>query len=157
MADREARIAATCDTAYDVMSMTKQFTAAAILKLELMGKLKVTDRIRAGALRGAASEVDMPGGWKPRPDRTRPSWGCLDLLARSWALAVAATIAAWLQLFAWPSRWCAASCRASVLSVGHGCRSSAGSGRLPADDCISSIPVVSHRATGTPPSTRLAI
>ena len=45
MADREARVAAGCDTVYDVMSMTKQFTAAAILKLEMMGKLAVTDPI----------------------------------------------------------------------------------------------------------------
>jgi CubicO group peptidase (beta-lactamase class C family) len=45
MANREARLAATCDTVYDVLSMTKQFTAAAILKLEMMGKLRVTDRI----------------------------------------------------------------------------------------------------------------
>jgi CubicO group peptidase (beta-lactamase class C family) len=43
--DREAGIAARCDTVYDVMSMTKQFTAAAILKLELLGKLAVTDPI----------------------------------------------------------------------------------------------------------------
>ena len=47
MADREARIAATCDTAYDVMSITKQFTASAIVKLEAMGKLRVTDTIGA--------------------------------------------------------------------------------------------------------------
>jgi CubicO group peptidase (beta-lactamase class C family) len=33
-----------CDTVYDVGSITKQFTAAAILKLEMMGKLRVTDR-----------------------------------------------------------------------------------------------------------------
>ena len=45
MADRKARVAAGCDTVNDVMSMTKQFTAAAILKLEMMGKLRVTDRI----------------------------------------------------------------------------------------------------------------
>jgi CubicO group peptidase (beta-lactamase class C family) len=45
MADRERRIQASCDTAYDVMSMTKQFTAAAILKLQMMGKLSVTDPI----------------------------------------------------------------------------------------------------------------
>jgi CubicO group peptidase (beta-lactamase class C family) len=43
LADREAKVAAGCDTAYDIMSMTKQFTAAAILKLEMMGKLRVTD------------------------------------------------------------------------------------------------------------------
>jgi CubicO group peptidase (beta-lactamase class C family) len=45
MADREARIAATCDTVYDMGSVTKQFTAAAILKLEMLGKLRVTDPI----------------------------------------------------------------------------------------------------------------
>ena len=45
MADRDARVAAGCDTVYDVMSMTKQFTAAAILKLEMMGKLDVADPI----------------------------------------------------------------------------------------------------------------
>jgi CubicO group peptidase (beta-lactamase class C family) len=43
LADREAKVAAGCDTAYDIMSMTKQFTAAAILKLEMMGKLSVSD------------------------------------------------------------------------------------------------------------------
>jgi CubicO group peptidase (beta-lactamase class C family) len=47
LANRKARIAAGCDTVYDTMSMTKQFTAAAILKLEMMGKLRVTDRITA--------------------------------------------------------------------------------------------------------------
>jgi CubicO group peptidase (beta-lactamase class C family) len=45
LADHEAEIPATCDTAYDVMSMTKQFTAAAILKLEMLGKLRVADPI----------------------------------------------------------------------------------------------------------------
>ena len=45
LADRRARIRASCDTVYDVMSMTKQFTAAAILKLQMMGKLEVTDPI----------------------------------------------------------------------------------------------------------------
>ena len=43
LANRAAKVAARCDTAYDIMSMTKQFTAAAILKLEMMGKLRVTD------------------------------------------------------------------------------------------------------------------
>lgn len=43
LADREAEVAARCDTVYDTMSMTKQFTAAAILKLEMMGELRVTD------------------------------------------------------------------------------------------------------------------
>jgi CubicO group peptidase (beta-lactamase class C family) len=45
MADREARSAATCDTVYDVGSVSKQFTAAAVLKLEMMGELRVTDPI----------------------------------------------------------------------------------------------------------------
>ena len=43
LANRAAEVAARCDTVYDTMSMTKQFTAAAILKLEMMGKLRVTD------------------------------------------------------------------------------------------------------------------
>ena len=34
-----------CDTVYDVMSMTKQFTAAAILKLQMMGMLEVGDPV----------------------------------------------------------------------------------------------------------------
>ncbi|QXJ22388.1 beta-lactamase family protein [Actinomadura graeca] len=45
LADHEKRIPARCDTAYDVMSMTKQFTAAAVMKLEAMGRLRVTDPI----------------------------------------------------------------------------------------------------------------
>jgi CubicO group peptidase (beta-lactamase class C family) len=45
LADRDAGTAATCDTVYDVMSITKQFTAAAVLKLEMMGELRVTDPI----------------------------------------------------------------------------------------------------------------
>lgn len=36
-----------CDTVVDVMSMTKQFTAAAVLKLHMLGKLDVTDPIDA--------------------------------------------------------------------------------------------------------------
>jgi CubicO group peptidase (beta-lactamase class C family) len=47
LADRKAHLAADCDTVYDTMSMTKQFTAAAILKLEMMGELRVTDPIAA--------------------------------------------------------------------------------------------------------------
>jgi CubicO group peptidase (beta-lactamase class C family) len=43
MADRRRHVKARCHTAYDVMSMTKQFTAAAILKLEMMGALGVSD------------------------------------------------------------------------------------------------------------------
>ncbi|MET8684884.1 serine hydrolase domain-containing protein [Streptomyces sp. NPDC004732] len=45
LADRAAKTPATCDTVYDVMSITKQFTAAAVLKLEMAGKLRVSDRI----------------------------------------------------------------------------------------------------------------
>lgn len=45
--DREAGTTASCDTVYDVMSMTKQFTAAAVLKLQMQGLLRVTDRIGA--------------------------------------------------------------------------------------------------------------
>jgi CubicO group peptidase (beta-lactamase class C family) len=47
LADRERRVEAGCDTVYDTMSMTKQFTAAAILKLEMMGRLRVSDPIAA--------------------------------------------------------------------------------------------------------------
>lgn len=45
LADREAGVEAGCDTVYDVMSITKQFTAAAILKLEMLGQLDVDDPI----------------------------------------------------------------------------------------------------------------
>ena len=44
-ADRAARVPASCDTVYDVGSMTKQFTAAAIVKLDMLGKLDVHDRV----------------------------------------------------------------------------------------------------------------
>ena len=43
--DREVGTKASCDTVYDLMSMTKQFTAAGILKLEMMGELSVDDPI----------------------------------------------------------------------------------------------------------------
>jgi len=45
LADRESQVPAGCDTVYDIMSMTKQFTAAAVLKLEMQGNLRVTDPI----------------------------------------------------------------------------------------------------------------
>ena len=45
MADREARTPATCDTVYDIGSVTKQFTAAAVLKLQMQGRLRVDDPI----------------------------------------------------------------------------------------------------------------
>ncbi|MEV5981868.1 serine hydrolase domain-containing protein [Streptomyces sp. NPDC052114] len=43
--DRAAGTPASCRTVYDVMSVTKQFTAAAVLKLEVMGRLRLSDRI----------------------------------------------------------------------------------------------------------------
>jgi len=42
-ADRARGVAATPDTVFSVGSVTKQFTGAAILKLEMQGKLKVED------------------------------------------------------------------------------------------------------------------
>ena len=45
MADRERNIPATAETLFDIGSLTKQFTAAAVLELEMQGKLRVTDLI----------------------------------------------------------------------------------------------------------------
>ncbi|MFI6499489.1 serine hydrolase domain-containing protein [Nonomuraea typhae] len=45
--DRIASCRGSCDTAYDIMSITKQFTAAAILKLETMGRLRTGEPISA--------------------------------------------------------------------------------------------------------------
>jgi CubicO group peptidase (beta-lactamase class C family) len=42
-ADRSRRIRVTPTTVFDILSLTKQFTAAAILKLEMQGKLSVND------------------------------------------------------------------------------------------------------------------
>jgi len=44
--DREAGIPARNDTVFSTGSLTKQFTAAAILKLEDQGKLSITDKAR---------------------------------------------------------------------------------------------------------------
>ncbi|WP_436789831.1 serine hydrolase domain-containing protein [Yinghuangia sp. YIM S10712] len=46
-ADQGAGRAADCDTVYDIGSITKSFTAAAVLKLEMSGTLRVTDAIGA--------------------------------------------------------------------------------------------------------------
>jgi CubicO group peptidase (beta-lactamase class C family) len=45
-ADREQKRAATADTSFRIGSVTKQFTAAAILRLEQAGKLSVDDPVR---------------------------------------------------------------------------------------------------------------
>lgn len=45
LADRENRLPVTTRTVFAVGSVTKQFTGAAILKLEMEGKLRVTDPI----------------------------------------------------------------------------------------------------------------
>ncbi|GAB2914636.1 serine hydrolase domain-containing protein [Rheinheimera gaetbuli] len=45
MADHEAGTAFTTDTVFDIGSITKQFTAAAILKLQQQGKLQLTDTL----------------------------------------------------------------------------------------------------------------
>lgn len=44
-ADQEDDAPFDCDTVVDVMSMTKQFTAAAVLKLEMLDKLSASDSI----------------------------------------------------------------------------------------------------------------
>jgi CubicO group peptidase (beta-lactamase class C family) len=44
-ANRKKRIPFTDKTAFEITSITKQFTAAAILKLEMQGKLRTTDTI----------------------------------------------------------------------------------------------------------------
>lgn len=43
--DRERRLAATVDTHYEIGSITKQFTAAAILQLQQAGKLSIDDKL----------------------------------------------------------------------------------------------------------------
>ncbi len=45
LADREQRIPVTAETVFGIGSITKQFTAAAILKLEEQGRLRVEDSI----------------------------------------------------------------------------------------------------------------
>ncbi len=45
LADRAAEVPADCDTVYDIGSLTKQFTAAAVVKLESLGRLDVRDPI----------------------------------------------------------------------------------------------------------------
>jgi CubicO group peptidase (beta-lactamase class C family) len=45
LADRENKVKETAETVFSIGSITKQFTGAAILKLEMMGKLSVADPI----------------------------------------------------------------------------------------------------------------
>jgi CubicO group peptidase (beta-lactamase class C family) len=45
LADREQRVPVTAETVFDIGSITKQFTAAAILRLEEQGRLRVEDPI----------------------------------------------------------------------------------------------------------------
>ena len=45
LADRASGVPAGCDTVYDIGSVTKQFTAAAVVKLEMLGRLDVHDPI----------------------------------------------------------------------------------------------------------------
>ncbi len=45
LSNRERRIPVKADTVFYIGSVTKQFTAAAILKLEMQGKLRVTDTL----------------------------------------------------------------------------------------------------------------
>lgn len=47
LADRENNLPVRMDTVFDIGSVTKQFTAAAIVALEADGKLRVTDRVDA--------------------------------------------------------------------------------------------------------------
>ncbi|PYQ60465.1 MAG: hypothetical protein DMF53_16980, partial [Acidobacteria bacterium] len=46
LADRAHGVPFTSDTVFDIASISKQFTAAAVLRLEMQGKLKVEDRIK---------------------------------------------------------------------------------------------------------------
>ncbi|GAB2587480.1 serine hydrolase domain-containing protein [Streptomyces capparidis] len=43
--DREGDVDAGCDTVYDIGSVTKQFTAAAVVKLQAQGRLRTSDTI----------------------------------------------------------------------------------------------------------------
>ncbi|MFL6234080.1 MAG: serine hydrolase domain-containing protein [Thermoanaerobaculia bacterium] len=46
LADRAHGTPFTSDTVFDIASISKQFTAAAVLRLEMQGKLKVEDRLK---------------------------------------------------------------------------------------------------------------
>jgi CubicO group peptidase (beta-lactamase class C family) len=63
VADRETGAPVTADTAFDVGSITKQFTAAGILRLEMEGKLSTSDRLGlylpAIAVRGDLAAITL--------------------------------------------------------------------------------------------------
>jgi len=61
LADRAAKRPYTASTIFDIASISKQFTAAAILKLEMEGKLKVEDPINKffGPLPGRKDEITV--------------------------------------------------------------------------------------------------
>ncbi len=59
MADREAKRPQTPETVFSVGSVTKQFTAAAILKLEEQGKLSVEDRLSKYLGEGPADKAGI--------------------------------------------------------------------------------------------------
>jgi CubicO group peptidase (beta-lactamase class C family) len=58
LADREKQIANTPQTKFDIASLTKQFTAVAILQLQQQGKLNVQDPI-------CKYIADCPAAWQP--------------------------------------------------------------------------------------------
>lgn len=61
MADRGKQRVPTADTSFRIGSVSKQFTATAILRLEQDGKLKVTDKVSAhlAAYKGPAKDVTI--------------------------------------------------------------------------------------------------
>jgi len=63
LADRKTGTPVTPDTAFDLGSITKQFTAAAILRLEMEGKLGTGDRLGKFLPQVAKSVgLDLPAG-----------------------------------------------------------------------------------------------
>ena len=50
----------TPDTLFDIASISKQFTAAAILKLEMQGKLKVEDTLARSFPRRLPTRPESP-------------------------------------------------------------------------------------------------
>src|SRR5688500_7853537 len=57
-ADLEHEVPATAQTVYRIGSVTKQFTAAAVMQLVEQGKVRLTDSI-------AAYVPDLPAAWRP--------------------------------------------------------------------------------------------